>query len=71
MASRQQHAWASQQPISVPARKCEFEKQVESLGLEESDYASSAELTAWASQHYQTHFVPEFLLSKFKLVPEF
>ena len=50
-----------------PMPYTEFEKQVAKLKLKPNEYVHSKELREWALRNMRSHFVPEELLSAWKL----
>jgi hypothetical protein len=53
--------------VPVPRLLSEFEQQVEKLGLRPNQYQASPELRKWCRRNANIHYVPEDLLSLWRI----
>jgi len=59
--------WGSRVP-PAPAAPTAFEMKVRELHLTPETYASSTELRLWCEQNKNHHYIPEWLLKKWRLI---
>jgi len=73
MSRKSKQAWVTGASYDAPSTLSAYEKEVIRLGLQDAsleDLLTNPALVAWANQNKNDKYIPEILLSKWKLTNE-
>jgi hypothetical protein len=73
MSTRQQDLWVQGISEMLPPKNptvCKFDLEVKRLRLKEHQYKGSDELRIWCSHNNYKRYIPEYLLTHWKLLPK-